>query len=101
MFQLESTQTPFQFAIYTAYQCTPIKVIVQLQHTKVCTIQASVHAWCISALIPFSVICACQVVYTSLLPLQFPVICETESTISCEDILPAPVTIETRAKCVP
>ena len=89
----------------TAYQCTTIKVIVQLQHTKVCTIQSSVHAWCISALLAYfpshAVICAYKEVYTSLLLLQFPVICETESTISCEDILPAPVTIETRAKCVP
>ena len=37
----------------TAYQCTTIKVIVQLQHTKVCTIQSSVHAWCISALLAY------------------------------------------------
>ena len=64
-------------AIYTAYQCTPIKVIVQLQHTKVCTIQSSVHACmlhkCFTGIFPFSVIYTYRVVYTSLLSLQFPV----------------------------
>ena len=100
VFQLESTQTPFQFAIYTAYQCTPIKVIVQLQHTKVCTIQASVHAWCMCFNFLLSDLCLPGSLYFII-----------TTTISCDmwnrihNFLWGYITctcyLETRAKCVP